>query len=202
VSEDINNQKPYVTEWRKINNRKPYVTEWRKINNQKPYVTEWQKINNQKPYVTEWEKINNQKPYVTEWQIEDINNQKPYVTEWQKINNQKPYVTDWQIEDINNQKPCVTENTTTKRRNKSRKIRIVQHEHTTNGCWTEIIQKGRYFLLYWWHPSCLVKIPVINHEWEQVDIVITTTSTICPHFVYPRYKNKTGSMLVQSVKFA
>ena len=35
-----------------------------------------------------------------------------------------------------------------------RKLKIEEHELTTNRGWTRVLRKGKQFLLHWWYPSC------------------------------------------------
>jgi len=35
-----------------------------------------------------------------------------------------------------------------------RKLKIEQHEPTTNRGWTQVLRKSKQFLLHMWHPSC------------------------------------------------
>jgi len=46
---------------------------------------------------------------------------------------------------------------------------------------TQVLRKGRQFLLHIWHPSCstLVTNPVVSHEWGK-DCIVTTTNGTYP----------------------
>jgi len=61
-----------------------------------------------------------------------------------------------------------------------RKLKIEHHESHKHMMWTQVLGKGKQFLLHMWHRRVtIVTNPVTSHEWGK-DLIVNTTKGTNP----------------------